>query len=102
MLFRSEYIVFASTASNYDIENEILKADGFLARYTEETSTGTRSGIEIVRQVAQDYSINPMILLALIEFRSHWLFGEPNGAAERDYPVGWHETANKGLYKQVA
>ena len=97
-----EYIVFASTASNYDIENEILKADGFLARYTEETSTGTRSGIEIVRQVAQDYSINPMILLALIEFRSHWLFGEPNGAAEHDYPVGWHEAANKGLYKQVA
>ena len=41
-----------------------------------------------------------MILLALIKFRSHWLFGEPNGAAERDYPVGWHETANKGLYKQ--
>ena len=97
-----EYIVFASTASNYDIENEILAANGYLARYQEETSMGPMSGIEIVRKVSQDYSINPMILLALIEFNGRWLFGAPRTAAETDYPVGWTEVANKGLYRQLA
>lgn len=97
-----QYVVFSSTASNYDIENEILSANGYLAHYTEETSVGRMSGIKIVEKIAQDYSINPMILLALIEFKSHWLFGTPQSPAEIDYPVGWIEAQHKGLYRQLA
>lgn len=97
-----QYVVFSSTASNYDIENEILAAGGYLARYSEETSVGRISGIKIVEKIAQDYSVNPMILLALIEFKSHWLFGEPQGQEEIDYPVGWIEAQHKGLYRQLA
>lgn len=97
-----EYVVYSFTAGDYDIANEIIAANGYLARYKETTSAGEMTGIDIVRKISQDYSINPMILLALIEFKSHWVFGVPQGAAERDYPVGWLESANKGLYKQLA
>lgn len=96
-----EYIVFSSTATDYNIVQEIKKANGYLAKYQEYTTDGLMLGSEIIYKVSRDYSINPIVLLALLEYKSHWVYGYPVTAAEMDYPMGWIDSAHKGLYKQI-
>lgn len=97
-----EYIVFSKTATDYDLQNEINQAGGYLSYYSEETSDGLMSGSEIIYKVCRDYSINPIVIIALLEYKSHWVYGFPRTPAEKDYPMGWIESTNKGLYKQVS
>jgi murein DD-endopeptidase MepM/ murein hydrolase activator NlpD len=96
-----EYIVFSSTATDYNIVQEIKKANGYLANYQEYTADGLMLGSEIIYKASRDYSINPIVLLALLEYKSHWVYGHPVTAAEMDYPMGWIDSAHKGLYKQI-
>lgn len=96
-----EFVVFSDTASEYDLFYEIEQANGYLASYQEETSDGLKSGKDIIYKVCRDYSINPIVLLALLEYKSHWVYGYPQTAVELDYPMGWMDSSRKGLQKQL-
>lgn len=97
-----EYIVYSRTATDYNIAQEIINANGYLAQYVETTARGKASGSEIISWIAHDYSINPIVLLALLEYKSHWVYSYPVTAAEVDYPMGWVDISRKGLYKQMS
>ena len=58
-----EYIVMGYPSIEYDLEYEVQAAGGYLAGYTEDISSGKLSGTEIIRKVALDYSISPIILI---------------------------------------
>ena len=96
-----EYVVYSGTATNFDLRDEITQANGYLSTYEEELTDGKASGADIVYKVSQDYAINPIVLLALLEYKSNWVYGYPKSLAEKDYPLGWFESTNKGLYKQL-
>ena len=51
-------------------------------------NTGDFTGVEIIRRVALENSINPYLLLALLEYKSHWVLGNPSNLAEAEYPMG--------------
>ena len=59
------------------------------------------SGAEIVERVAQDYSVNPRLLLAVIEKQSGWVTSKNPKREVRDYPIGWADPQRKGLYRQL-
>jgi LasA protease len=86
----------------FDIPDFISGLDGYLARHEEQVEGVMLSGAEIVQRVAMDYSINPRLLLAVLEYQSGWLT-EPN---PRDYTftyaMGWENPDLDGLYKQLA
>ena len=47
---------------------------GFLKAYSEDIGDGQiMSGVEIIDFVATNYSVNPRLLLALLEYRGQWL-----------------------------
>lgn len=96
-----EYIVLSNTATDYNIVQEIKNANGFLANYEEYTSDGLMQGSEIIYKVSRDFSINPIVLLSLLEYKSHWVYSNPGTTAEIDYPMGWIDSNHKGLYKQM-
>jgi hypothetical protein len=51
------------------------------------------------RIVAQSYSVNPRLLLALLEYRSGWV---KNTTPENvDYPLGFYDNYYAGLYRQL-
>jgi murein DD-endopeptidase MepM/ murein hydrolase activator NlpD len=52
-------------------------------------------------RVAQDYSVNPRLLLAVLEYQSSWVSLASPDSSTYDYPVGLIP-AKKGLYKQLA
>lgn len=95
-------VVFSPSAADFDIEAFINSTDGFLKSYTEGLSTGVTSGATILKRVALENSINPRLLLALLEYKSHWVYGKPGNLAETEYPMGMIILNKRGLYHQLS
>ncbi len=85
----------------FDVAAYIQSAGGYLSRYSEEIGDERYSAAQVVARVAQDYSVSPRLLLAVIENRSGWLTdpSEPDGA--RAYAAGWVDPARTSLYRQL-
>ena len=96
-----EYIVMGYPSIGYDLAYEVRQAGGYLSTFKEYTPVGTLSGTEIIQKVAVDYSISPIILLELLEYKSHWVYGQPRTIVEEHYPIGWLGENTEGLYKQL-
>lgn len=86
----------------FDVEDFIQKQGGFLASYYEEIDDQSYSGAQIVQQIARDYSVNPRLLLAVLQHQSGWLTNSQPKKSEQDYPMGWADPQRKGLYRQVS
>lgn len=94
-------LVYGPASAQFDIENFIQNKAGFLASYTENINNQTLNSAQIVAQVAQDYSVNPRLLLALIEYKSKWVTSTTPDPALNDYPLGFVEPNHVGLYHQL-
>ena len=95
-------VVYSPSATDFDIEAFVAQAGGKLSTYEQWLqSTGTSTGAEIISRVAIENSINPRLLLSLLEYRSGWVFGSPQGGEQEDYPMGYIEPYEKGLYNQL-
>ncbi len=95
-------VVFSPSAVDFDINAYVNKAGGYLSTYREWMSMGWLSGADVVKRVAVENSVNPRLLLALLEFQGHWIYGQPRSLAERDYPLGYVDFSRKDLYKQLS
>ena len=95
-------VVFSPTAIDFDLESFVNQAGGFLSTYKEELSGGPTPGAEIIKRVCLENSINPRLLLALLEYKSHWVYGQPANLAETEYPMGYVRLEHKGLYRQLS
>jgi LasA protease len=63
---------------------------------------GNFTGVQIIRRVALENSINPYLLLALLEFKGHWVLGQPLNLAESEYPMGMVRVEEHLLYHQLS
>jgi LasA protease len=96
-------LVYSPSAVDFDVADYINKAGGYLSRYKEWLgSTQWTSGAEIIQRIATENSINPRLLLALVEYQGGWVYGEPSNAKQEDYPLGKVELSLRGLYSQLA
>ena len=95
-------IVYSPSALGFDIEAFVQEAGGYLAGYREYLADGWNSGARVIQKVAIENSINPRILLALVEFQAGWVYGQPANLAVTDYPLGFINKDKKGLYKQLS
>lgn len=95
-------LVYSPSAVDFDIDAYVNQAGGYLSTYREWLgSTQWTSGAQIIQRIATENSINPRLLLALLEYQSGWVYGQPEDFADRDYPLGNIELSRKGLYKQL-
>ena len=97
-------VVFSPSALDFDLQQFIKEAGGYLTTYKEWRSSGWHDGAKVVQRVAIENSINPRLLLAITERQSHWVYGQPQSLAETDFPIGWLKVENekKGLYYQLS
>ena len=94
--------VFSPSAIDFDIKAFADQAGGYLSAYAEWLpSTGVTSGPDLVMRLAADNSINPRLLLALLEYQSGWVYGNPLDSTKIDYPFGKVDENIKGLYHQL-
>ena len=96
-------LVYSPSAVDFDTETYVNQAGGYLSQYQEWlNSTQWTSGAKIVQRIATENSINPRLLLALIEYEGGWVYGQPSNAKQEDYPLGKVDLSLKGLYSQLA
>jgi LasA protease len=96
-------LIYSPSAVDFDVEAYVDQAGGYLSRYKEWlNSSQWTSGAEIVSRIAVENSINPRLLLALIDYQSGWVSGVPTNPKQEDYPLGKVDLSLKGLYSQLA
>lgn len=89
ILLPDSEVVYSPTALDFITEIYAETVGGYLSDYTEYLSVnGISSGPEIVEITALNHSINPRLLLSLLEFNSNWVLGEPGSFSEESYPMG--------------
>lgn len=95
-------VVYSPSAIGFNAEDFATQAGGYLASYREwHKSTGMKSGASIIMRVAIENTINPRLLLALLEYHSGWVYGESASPASVDYPMGLILPSEKRLYNQL-
>ena len=87
----------ASLLLNMDVY--MRTRSGYIKSYQEEVEGELLSGLQIVEKVSLDYSVNPRLLLALIEYQSGWI--SRSAVEETDYPMRYYEDWTAGLYRQL-
>jgi murein DD-endopeptidase MepM/ murein hydrolase activator NlpD len=94
-------VVFSATSLDFDTDAYAAQMGGHLNTYRDYLmSTGTITGAAAVDKIAIENSINPR-LLALIEYESQWVTGEPVNLAKEEYPLGNVNYYYKGLFRQM-
>jgi LasA protease len=98
-------VVYSPSALDFDFKKFAQEAGGKLAKdYREWRTDGWYDGPGVIQRVAIENSINPRLLLVILERQSHWVYGQPQNIAQTDYPIGWLRAENdkKGLYFQLS
>lgn len=102
-LMADSEVVNSPSTVDFDVHAFVEEAGGYLSEYDQYLgTTGVTTGAEVIERISSENSINPRLLLALLEHRSGWVYGEPPGPVERDYPMGHIDRRDRGLYKQLA
>lgn len=93
-------LVFGPASIGFDIDAFLESQGGYLANYTQEVNGEILSGSQVIMRVAENYSVNPRLLAALLEYRSGWVT-DPS-PSNIDFPLGNYEAFYTGLYRQLA
>lgn len=95
-------LVYGPYAQGFDVIGFLGKFDSYLNRYSDVVEGRILSGPEIVQMVAQDYSINPRLLIAILEYQSGWVTKAGPSEDTLVYPIGNMDSWRTGLYLQLA
>lgn len=95
-------LVYGPASAQFDVSAFAQSQNGFLSTYTEDVNEETLTGAQVVDLVAQSFSVNPRLLLALLEYRSRWVTSTKPAASTLEYPLGFVEPNHTGLYHQLS
>ena len=94
-------VIFSPSAYDFDIQGFIMASGGYLSSFEQRVGEEILTGAEIVQRVAENTSVNPRLLLAVIEYRSHWVTGTPT-TLDLTYPLGFHFSEYAGFYLECS
>jgi LasA protease len=94
-------LVFGPTTVGFDIHALVAGSNGYLDNYREEVEGVSLTGAQIVERISRDHSINPRLLLAVLEYQGGWVTQRTPPDNRIDYPLGFLDRNRKGLYKQL-
>lgn len=94
-------VIYGPPAADFDLQAFVDASGGYLSTFRETVDGETLSGAQVVRRIALETSINPRLLLAVLEWRSGWVTSSPRNS-EPDYPLGFGAPSHRGLYRELA
>ena len=102
LLLPDAELVYSPAALDFDVAAYLEESGGLLSDYEQYLMiTGWTSAAEIIQRVALENSINPRILLALLEYQSGCILDYPEDAQHFDTAMGAGEYYRKDLYGQL-
>jgi LysM repeat protein len=103
------------SSRNFDVISYVNQTNGYLMQATDTVTTSlangagfdeTLSGANVVQRVAVEYSVDPRILLALLEYRSRWVSSANLSLDAIAFPIiNAFQSGNfnrMGLYRQLS
>ncbi len=97
-LFPDDEIVYSKSSMKFSVENFVLGKRGFLLHYRDADG---KSGAETIYKLSRDNSINPKILLSMLDYASGWVSSPNPFSGNPDYPMNFYDIYHKGLYSQM-
>jgi len=94
-------MVHGPMSITFDTGIFVQKYAGYLSSYREDIDGISLDGTQIINLVSQNYSVNPRLLLAILEYRSGWLTKSQPASSTLDYPLGLNDNWHIGLYRQL-
>lgn len=94
-------LIYSPLGTLLDVENYVQQRGGYLAYYTQNVDGELLTGAQIVERVATNYSVNPRLLLAILEYRSQWVSNPNPAASTLELPIGYITEFHFGLYRQL-
>jgi murein DD-endopeptidase MepM/ murein hydrolase activator NlpD len=92
-------LVYGPATVEFELESFIEEQGGYLSNYWQDVNSETMSGAQVISLVSESYSVNPRLLLALLEYRSGWVTNPT--PQNTDYPLGFYDSYYLGLYRQA-
>ena len=94
-------LVYGPSAVETDSIFGVISSDSSLANYYEEVDHEMMTGLEILQMTVENYSVNPRLLLAILEFQSRWVRGDSVDIGYDLFPIGWYDEDRIGLASQL-
>ena len=95
-------LVFGPAAKGMDTRAFIEQFNGYLASYRETVEGQLLDGPAIVQLVADRHSVNPRLLLAVLEYRTGWVTQPSGNVVDDGYPMEHYIPHLAGLYQQLS
>jgi hypothetical protein len=95
-------LVYGPASATFDISAFVKSHNGYLNTYTEQVNNLQLDGAGVVAEVAREYSVNPRLLLAVLEFQSHWVTQTNPDSATLNYPMRFDDPNHVGLFNQLS
>ena len=94
-------LLYGPLSTMTDVDAFIHSKAGYLANYSQEVNGEQLNAAQIVMLAAQNSSINPRLLLAILEYRSGWLTNPNPDPVLNEQPFGFYDAWYHGLYRQL-
>ncbi len=94
-------MVNSPTAAQFDVAAFMAGHKGYLNRYSEKFDGKDMPGAQIVQRVAEQLSVHPRLLLALLEYEGGWVDNPSPAGSRLSYPLGVTTTDRRTFAKQL-
>jgi LasA protease len=94
-------LVYSPSAQSFNTLDYVRSAGGRLSTFRESMANVKTSGADGIQQIATRSSISPRMLLALIQYYTGWVEGQPNIGVNEIYPLGYYDLQYSGLFLQL-
>lgn len=101
LLLPDSELIFSPGVEGFDLENFVNQQGGYLSEFQQLIEGEWFSGTEIIERVARNTSVNPRLLLAVVEFRSGWVTSVPD-SIDSVSPLGFHYSDFPGFYLECS
>jgi murein DD-endopeptidase MepM/ murein hydrolase activator NlpD len=95
-------VIYSPSAIGFDAESYSGLVGGYLSSYRQYLGDEWHIGGNVLAKVALENSINPRLLLSILEFQSNWVLGHPSNSAQDLYPLGFIDEQDRGLFAQMS
>lgn len=95
-------VAFSATALDFDISGYVKDAGGYLSSYREYLgTTGWTTGAGAIERNSYENSVNPRLLLAILDYEARLVRGTPENKFRTDFPLGYDSYRYKGVFMQL-
>ena len=94
-------LVFSGAGAGFDPQEFALEMGGYLGQYQGFAEGRTSLGGDVLLLVARNHSVNPRLLVALLEYQSGWVTNPVPAPEGINYPLGYRHPYLRNLNSQL-